>query len=73
MRTTMAKAFFLLLALLLGANALLTPAHPHFEAEAVFGFWPLFGLAGGLALCVAGGAMLAPLLRCADREDRDAR
>jgi hypothetical protein len=55
--------FLAVLALLACANLFVRPAHPHFEAETVFGFWPVFGLIGGLVLAVAGGAVLGPLTR----------
>ena len=57
------RLFFLILAVLLLAGLAVHPAHPHFEAEILFGFWPFFGLAGGVMLAVAAGAMLGPLTR----------
>ncbi len=63
LKSNPARLFLVLLALLLALSLFIRPAHPHFEAEALFGFWPLFGLLGGLALAVAAGAMLGPLAR----------
>jgi len=57
------KILAAILAALAGANLLVLPHHPHFEAEALPGFWAAFGFLGGLALCVAAGAMLGPLVR----------
>lgn len=62
------RLLLVLLAVLLVANAFIRPGHPHFEAESLYGFWPLFGLIGGLALSVAAGAMFGPLLRRAPEE-----
>ncbi len=63
MKTPLARVFLGILALLLGLNLVMSPAHAHFAAENWLWFWPGFGLFGGLGLAVAGGAMLAPLLR----------
>ena len=61
--STFARAFFGFLAALLLLNLFMAPAHPHFAAETLPWFWAGFGLIGGVALAVAGGAMLGPLLR----------
>lgn len=60
---TALRLFWIILAALLCAALFIHPAHPHFEAETLFGFWPLFGLAGGMLLAVAAGAILGPLAR----------
>jgi hypothetical protein len=61
--STFARILFGLLAVLLVLNLFMVPAHPHFAVETLPWFWAGFGLLGGGALAVAGGAMLAPLLR----------
>ncbi|MBI4807280.1 MAG: hypothetical protein HY795_18860 [Desulfovibrio sp.] len=60
---TATRAFFLFLAVLLVLNLFMAPAHPHFAAETLPWFWAGFGLIGGYALVIAGGGILAPLLR----------
>lgn len=48
--------FFIALGLLVLLNAFIHPHHPHFDLEAIPGFWSLFGLAGAviLAKCAKG-------------------
>ncbi|GFK92558.1 hypothetical protein NNJEOMEG_00383 [Fundidesulfovibrio magnetotacticus] len=51
------------LGVLVVAGLFVHPHHPHFAAESLYGFWPLFGLLGGTALALAGGLALRPLTR----------
>jgi len=55
--------FAAVLAALAAAGLFVHPHHPHFAAETLFGFWPLFGLLGGAALLALAGLALRPLTR----------
>lgn len=63
LKSTSARVLLVLLAVLLAANIFIRPAHPHFGAEALPGFWAAFGLGVGLALAAFAGKLLAPALR----------
>lgn len=51
------KAMYAVLAVMVGLNFLIYPPHPHFDAEKIPGFWPIFGLGVAVALArLAKGA-----------------
>ena len=49
--------FLIVLGLLVAANFIVKPHHPHFELEAIPGFWAIFGMAVAILLArLAKGA-----------------
>lgn len=45
------KAMYAVLAVLVVLNLFIRPAHPHFSAEKIPGFWAIFGV--GIAIALA--------------------
>ncbi|MEG6549550.1 hypothetical protein V6C53_04840 [Desulfocurvibacter africanus] len=64
--------FFVTLALLVALNIILRPHHPHVDAEALPGFWAVFGLVLAVAMAVLMKGIVAPLIGFSeDIYDRD--
>lgn len=64
--------FFAILVLLVALNVFLRPHHPHVGAEALPGFWAIFGLVLAVAMAVLMKGIVAQLIGFSeDIYDRD--
>ncbi len=64
--------FFAILALLVALNVFLRPHHPHVGAEALPGFWAVFGLVLAVAMAALMKGIVAQLIGFSeDIYDRD--
>lgn len=55
-------AFFAFLGLLVLINIFARPEHPHFGLDSWWGFWPVFGLAVGVAMVFIMKRVIQPLI-----------